>query len=69
MKMKFFMLTAIIISSQTYAQQDSTRLLNEVTITANKLPTKTGSDRESYFSYHKGRPGKKSRPHIGPGIE
>ena len=40
MKMKFFMLAAIIISSQTYAQQDSTKLLNEVTITANKLSQK-----------------------------
>ena len=40
MKMKFFMLAAIITSSQTYAQQDSTKLLNEVIITTNKFSQK-----------------------------
>ena len=40
MKMKFFMLAAIIISSQSYAQQDSTKLLDDVVITATKYPIK-----------------------------
>ncbi len=40
MKKKFFMLTAIIISSQAYAQQDSTKQLDEVVVTATKFPIK-----------------------------
>ena len=40
MKMKFFMSAAIIISSQTYAQQDSTKLLDDVVITATRYPIK-----------------------------
>ena len=40
MKMKFFMLAAIITSSQAYAQQDSTKKLDDVVITATKFPIK-----------------------------
>ena len=40
MKMKFFMLTAIIISSHAHAQQDSTKQLDDVVITATKFPLK-----------------------------
>ena len=39
MKMKFFMLAAVIISSKLQAQ-DSTRLLKEITISSNKLQQK-----------------------------
>lgn len=40
MKMKFFMLAAIIISSHAHAQQDSTKQLDDVVITATKYPIK-----------------------------
>lgn len=40
MKMKFFLLAAIISGSQAYAQKDSAALLNDVVITATKYPIK-----------------------------
>jgi vitamin B12 transporter len=40
MKKKFFVVAAILISSQLQAQHD-TSLLDEVVITANKYPNKT----------------------------
>jgi vitamin B12 transporter len=40
MKKKIFIAAAVIISSQLQAQQDSTKLLNEVVVTANKYPIK-----------------------------
>lgn len=40
MKMKFFMLAAIISGSQAYAQQDSTKRLDDVVITATRSPIK-----------------------------
>ena len=41
MKKKIFIAAAVLISSQLYAQNDSTKNLNEVFITANKFPNKT----------------------------
>lgn len=38
--MKFFMLAAIILSSQVHAQQDSTKQLDDVVVTATKYPIK-----------------------------
>jgi vitamin B12 transporter len=40
MKKKIFIAAAVIISSQSYAQQDSTKNLNEVVVTATKFPVK-----------------------------
>ena len=40
MKMKFFMLAAIITGSHAYAQQDSTKQLDDVVITATRFPIK-----------------------------
>ena len=40
MKMKIFIAAAVLISSQLYAQSDSTKNLNEVVITATKFPIK-----------------------------
>jgi vitamin B12 transporter len=40
MKKKIFIAAAVIISSQLQAQQDSTKLLNEVVVTATKFPIK-----------------------------
>ena len=40
MKMKFFMLAAIITGSQAYAQKDSTKQLDDVVVTATKYPIK-----------------------------
>ena len=40
MKKKIFIATAVLISSQLYAQKDSTKNLGEVVITANKFPNK-----------------------------
>ncbi|MEO7769251.1 MAG: TonB-dependent receptor, partial [Ferruginibacter sp.] len=40
MKRKFLLVTAVIFSSQLYAQQDSTRNLDELVITATKAPLK-----------------------------
>ena len=41
MKKKIFIAADVLISSQLYAQKDSTRNLDEVFITANKFPNKT----------------------------
>ena len=40
MKKKIFIAAAVLISSQLYAQSDSTKNLNEVVITATKFPIK-----------------------------
>jgi vitamin B12 transporter len=40
MKKKIFIAAAVIISSQSYAQQDSAKNLNEVVVTATKFPIK-----------------------------
>ena len=40
MKMKFFMLAAIISSSQLHAQTDSSKTLQAVVLTANKIEQK-----------------------------
>jgi vitamin B12 transporter len=40
MKKKIFIAAAVVISSQLQAQQDSTKLLNEVVVTATKFPIK-----------------------------
>jgi vitamin B12 transporter len=38
MRKKFLLVTAVILSSQLYAQQDSAKNLDEVVVTANKIP-------------------------------
>ncbi len=40
MKKKFLLMTAVVISSQVYAQQDSTKNLDELVVTATKSPLK-----------------------------
>ena len=40
MKKKFLLVTAVVISSQLYAQQDSTKNLDELVVTATKSPIK-----------------------------
>jgi vitamin B12 transporter len=40
MKKKFLLVTAVVISSQVYAQQDSTKNLDELVVTATKSPLK-----------------------------
>ncbi len=40
MKKKFFIAAAVLISSQLYAQKDSTKNLNEVVVTATRFPIK-----------------------------
>ena len=40
MKMKFFMLAAVISGSSAFAQQDSTRQLDDVVVTATRYPIK-----------------------------
>jgi vitamin B12 transporter len=40
MKTKIFIVAAVIISSQSFSQQDSTKTLDEVILTANKYPQK-----------------------------
>ncbi|MBL0356125.1 MAG: TonB-dependent receptor [Chitinophagaceae bacterium] len=43
MKKKFFIVAAVLFSSQLQAQQDSTKNLDEVVVTANKYPQKQSS--------------------------
>ncbi|MBC7889691.1 MAG: TonB-dependent receptor [Ferruginibacter sp.] len=43
MKKKFLLVAAVIISSQLYAQRDSTKQLDDVVFTANKYPQKQSS--------------------------
>lgn len=40
MKKKIFIVAAVIISSHSFSQQDSTKTLDEVILTANKYPQK-----------------------------
>ena len=40
MKKKILLMTAVVISSHLYAQQDSTKNLDELVVTATKTPEK-----------------------------